>query len=285
MKRICIIFAGREDRMSILMEYLKKAIDKNYINEIHIWDHCRAESDREWLKTLQNERTIIRPAVDFFSVYEYYKNSDDLFMKLDDDIVYLNIEKIPELFEFLQQKTDEHVMFVSPICMNNPIHYNLTNVPSLLGHTCDTVIDTMADTQYLNDLHTLFCTKFEKVKSLYENVLINTPWRNTLRTPKMGNSVVGHSIGCVWGVEYQGYIPINTIFFKKNFCKYITENMTNKYDDETTINFPRLDASKYMNFIYPVIFGSHLSFGGQVSDKLPEWLDMYKNLSKKINNV
>ena len=284
MKRVCIIFAGREDRMSILMDYLRKAIDKNYIEEIHIWDHCRAESDREWIKTLQNERVIVRPAVDFFSVYEYYIHSDDLFMKLDDDIVYINVEKIPEIFDFLQNKTDEHVMFVSPICMNNPVHYNLTNVPSLLGHTCDTVIDTMGDINYLHSMHTLFCTKFEKVKSLYETVLINTPFRNTLRTPKNGNNIVGHSIGCVWGIEYQGYIPINTIFFKKNFCTYITENMTNKYDDETTVNFPRLDSKKYMNLIYPVIFGSHLTFGGQISDKFPEWLDMYKNLYKKINN-
>lgn len=42
-------FAGRFDRMGMLLEYAKRALDKGYISEFHIWDFCRNSVDRDIL--------------------------------------------------------------------------------------------------------------------------------------------------------------------------------------------------------------------------------------------
>ena len=40
-------FAGRPDRMSILYDYLEKALSFGIIDEYHIWDFARSYDDSE----------------------------------------------------------------------------------------------------------------------------------------------------------------------------------------------------------------------------------------------
>ncbi|MCM2292782.1 hypothetical protein NAC44_10650 [Allorhizobium sp. BGMRC 0089] len=46
---ILVTFAGREKRMDILNHYVRRALDLGLIDEWHVWDLTRAESDHEWL--------------------------------------------------------------------------------------------------------------------------------------------------------------------------------------------------------------------------------------------
>ena len=55
MSRICIIFAGREDRMQFLMQYLNKALKQKKIDEIHLWDYTRNDSDSTWVNSLKSD--------------------------------------------------------------------------------------------------------------------------------------------------------------------------------------------------------------------------------------
>jgi len=264
--------------------YLKKALEKKYLDEVHLWERCRNEKDRAWVKSLETDSIKVYNSDDKFSnIYKYYQDSDDLFLKLDDDIVYVNIDEIPDIFKFLQQQPD-NLMFVSPICINNPTHYNLTNIPALLGHNCSSVVDTMCDVDYLKKAHYFFTNHFDKVRATIFNPLINTPYQAMgLRSPKTQYNTCGHSIGCAWGIEYQGYIPVNTIFFKKQLCKYLTDNNYGN-DDEPYLNFPKLDK-KYFNMVYNSVFGSHLSYGGQdinLGDDIKEIIDSYRTLATLV---
>lgn len=278
-KQICIVLAGREDRMSILMKYLNTALDKGYLDEVHVWENCRCDSDKLWVESLASEKIKIFKSTKFIEVYTYYKDSDDYFLKLDDDIVYVNIEQITPVFNFLKQQPN-NLMFISPVCINNPLHYNLTNIPALLGHGCTAVIDTMSDREHLDQVHRLFTSHFKDVQCTVTQPLLNTPYMpRGLRSPKTDTGSCGHSIGCAWGVEYQGYIPINNIFFTKTLCNYlIKEGVEN--NDETKLNYPHLEKG-YVNFVYPCIFSVHLSYGGQEKDNthINDYIEMYKNLS------
>ena len=59
MSRICIIFAGREDRMQFLMQYLNKALKQKKIDEIHLWDYTRNDSDSTWVNSLKSDKIKI----------------------------------------------------------------------------------------------------------------------------------------------------------------------------------------------------------------------------------
>jgi len=269
--------------MSILMMYLVRAIDKGYIDEIHLWECCRNDDDRAWVNSLAADKIKVQSAKNYDEIYAHYTNSDDLFFKVDDDVVYLQIEAIPDMFDVFSQ-VDNSIMFMSPVCINNPTHQNLTNIPAMLGHGCNTVVDVMADVNHLKQVHKLFTQRFDLVRPTAYSIMVNTPYQpNGVRNPKGCQK----SIGCVWGAEYQGYIPINTIFFNKNLCRYLTDNGGGNID-EVRLNHPNLPEG-FKNLVFPCIFGSHLSYGGQekllADTDLQEILKDYKNLAIKINEV
>lgn len=51
-------FAGRQDRMNLLVQYAKAAIQHNIISEWHIWDFSRKEADANWLKMLDTSLAL-----------------------------------------------------------------------------------------------------------------------------------------------------------------------------------------------------------------------------------
>ena len=51
-KIVLSVFCGRKDRTSILLRYLDYLTDKGLVDEVHLWDYCRKEEDREWLRSL-----------------------------------------------------------------------------------------------------------------------------------------------------------------------------------------------------------------------------------------
>lgn len=105
-RTILIVFAGRQDRMSILNLYVLFLLKTHLIDEYHIWNLTRQVKDEEWLrkwvhKNPSQKRFKIRlfepPIKQYKSVYEHYIShanqfsSKDVFIKLDDDIIYLQV--------------------------------------------------------------------------------------------------------------------------------------------------------------------------------------------------
>ena len=46
---ILVTFAGRQKRMEILTQYIRRALDLGIIDEWHIWDFTRSPEDRDWV--------------------------------------------------------------------------------------------------------------------------------------------------------------------------------------------------------------------------------------------
>lgn len=125
-----ITFAGRRDRMHLLLQLITKAIDvAKIIDQWHIWDYSRTPADEAWLKSLDNNSTIrvFTPStkVRFGDCYKYYTTDNanvkdnDVFIKLDDDIVYFEVDKLASFIQF--RKAHAHFFIVSANIINNPL--------------------------------------------------------------------------------------------------------------------------------------------------------------------
>ena len=51
-KNILITFAGRQDRMENLNQYIRYALNNNLLDEWHIWDFTRNKTDKEYILSL-----------------------------------------------------------------------------------------------------------------------------------------------------------------------------------------------------------------------------------------
>ena len=172
MSRICIVFAGREDRMQILMHYLNKALNEKKLDEIHLWNYSRNDSDTTWVNSLKSDKIKIftsddRTKIDYenggsswkvdnFSLVwkEYTKEiyEDSLFVKMDDDIVYVDITKFDEIFDFVK---NNDTLWTTPIIVNNSLTINTTNFMEVIG-AGDKIVDIINDHKAAELMHELF---------------------------------------------------------------------------------------------------------------------------------
>lgn len=78
MKRIAITFAGRQDRMQAQLALMQKCIANKQIDEWHIWDFSRQDSDRVWLEGLVNQQLsyiTYDDSVDYVPVKQHFTNA------------------------------------------------------------------------------------------------------------------------------------------------------------------------------------------------------------------
>lgn len=130
MKTIGITFAGRRDRMQLLVAYILKALEHGLLSEWHVWNYSRSQMDSDWigsLPSLHPNICIMTPTTDkkrYGDCYRYYQRSapacapEDVFLKFDDDIVYLDLK---ELQGFLDaRRANPSLVILSANVVNNP---------------------------------------------------------------------------------------------------------------------------------------------------------------------
>lgn len=116
------IFAGRERTMDVLMPQIKS----DYIDEIIIAKNTRNVSDLKYLDTLDKKYEKIKyinvpinitgPA-GWSYLYNFMLESDTIYIKLDDDIVYLSDNFFEELLKFRIEHPEYICAF--PMIINN----------------------------------------------------------------------------------------------------------------------------------------------------------------------
>lgn len=98
---IMFVFAGRQANMELQLPFTRRVLAENPQVEYHIWNLCRDASDVAFLRTIQGERITVRD--DYYEqrpgwnqVYWHYADPayrDCLFVKLDDDVVFLETDR------------------------------------------------------------------------------------------------------------------------------------------------------------------------------------------------
>lgn len=136
-KIIVVTPAWRKMYLDILSKYI---LSDDTIDEWHLWDNCRKESDRIYINELAKDnkkiKIVVEKSIDWTnkSVNKFYKYCTDdntFYIKMDDDIVYL-----PKKFWLLLYteaiKEKELYSWWSPIVINNSICTYLLNKKDII---------------------------------------------------------------------------------------------------------------------------------------------------------
>lgn len=134
------VFAGRKTNMQILNNYVKLLLDKNIIDEYHIFDFTRNVNDKKnlrdiyeelsnkylfriYLHNYENEISIENNQYNWSPFYKtisnkkFYKNS--IIIKCDDDILFIDINGLKNAI--LERKKDKKSFLFHSNCINNNI--------------------------------------------------------------------------------------------------------------------------------------------------------------------
>lgn len=97
-------FAGRRENMELQVPLMRRILQENPDTQYHIWDLARNSEDSAYLHTISGPRILIKdlyrgsgkPWQHFNDVYKHYSArcyQDCLFVKLDDDVVFIETDR------------------------------------------------------------------------------------------------------------------------------------------------------------------------------------------------
>lgn len=143
---ILTVFAGREDRMYVLVEYLRKLLASQVATQVHVWNFTRKGSDNTWVDSLgkhvfmhssldelnleKKEFFVFHPNAkhhwqDYYAFYnkEFYHNC--VIFKIDDDIVYLEVDRMQSFIQKVCELNEQEPTLLFPSIINNGVtaHY------------------------------------------------------------------------------------------------------------------------------------------------------------------
>lgn len=122
---ILFVFAGRQPNLELQLPLVRRILEENPNVEYHVWNFARTDSDREFVKTITGPQiTVFNGSTDGFdspaptnepdakqfganehnAAYRHYSQpefKDHLFMKVDDDIVFLETARFGKFVEAL----------------------------------------------------------------------------------------------------------------------------------------------------------------------------------------
>ena len=271
---IFTIFAGRKKYMEILNVYLNKLLKKNSIHEVHFWSFTENTEDIDYMKSLETKNSKYKvhypPSPSkkiWYYYYNYYltnTNENDIVIKCDDDILYIDIDRFDD---FINNINQECINF--PNIINNDVcayYQTQNNIHDLFNYNVEHIINKVGVTHPLTN----WFKSFDKANKIHEMFLEN----NDRFTMNMDNPI-----------EYGNRVSIN--FFaihKKAIDKYFSVFRKNHYDDETIFGWAPSKFKKHrINFNFKVV---HFQFGPQKGNRLDSlYLDKYKLLANdnKVN--
>lgn len=119
--------------MEILLPYV---LESKTVDEIHLWFNPVKEEDAKWIETelpkMSDNIRIVKvennpyPPTNlkvFNSFYEHAQDENAVYLRLDDDIVWLSPGAIDRVFDF--RISNPEYFLVSPIIMNNIVTYKM----------------------------------------------------------------------------------------------------------------------------------------------------------------
>lgn len=139
LKTIITCFAGRKEYMEIQVQYIIKLLEKyDFIERYDIWDFSWNKKDSEFLKTLSSKHNKINIryaphygeagrasevaskqfAYFFHDAYDINEYKDYIFLKIDDDVLYVDIDNFKTFIELRKHTPDYFLMSVNVINNN-----------------------------------------------------------------------------------------------------------------------------------------------------------------------
>ena len=269
------IFAGRKRNLEILFPLLTS----NIIDEITIGVNTLNVTDVEYIRNYVNSHckfsmrsipeTLIGTPDAFKYMFTYMIDPETIYIKMDDDIMYISEHFFEDLLEF--RCNNERCNLVYPFIVNNPYCNVLANYFStMFSNESDTMYNTWKSGKCAYFLHKAFC----------DGKLPKPPIMNVIINEKQAH----------FRPELHTYVrpSINTICFFGKECRdrEWAKNMNPFLSDEQYLTYGMYRSDYYKNthsIIYTKPYCVHYAFGPQTDllDKL-NVRNLYQNLSSKL---
>jgi hypothetical protein len=252
---IGITFAGRRDRMSILVTYMAEALRRGLLTAWHVWDYARSDADSAWIRTtvaaIPGVVINIPSHKDTFEAcYMSYTPAtygpDTVFVKFDDDIVFIDLDAFEGFIAFRRSRPE--IYLLSANVVNNIVCASIQNH---LGFFADVPID---------DLH----TSGQQATAMHRAFLAG-------ETPKTDRVVV-YDPNVVLNINFVAWLGADL----PSVC--LCESLRTGRDEQALASmFPKLFRRSVA--VYGPCVVSHLSFFTQdPTMDIPELLDAYRAL-------
>lgn len=111
------MFAGREGNMAVNLPLIRRILDENPRVRFDIWNLARTNEDSRYLNTIKGDRITVlnkfagaRASYRLNSVWRYYTDPrfvHHLFVKVDDDIVFIQTEKFAEFVDAVERRPQQ----------------------------------------------------------------------------------------------------------------------------------------------------------------------------------
>jgi hypothetical protein len=265
---IVVTPAGRKHYLELLKDYI---LNDESVYEWHLWDNCRKQSDREYIQELErchNKIKIIRidnpdgtnRSVNLF--YQFCKDPDTFYIKIDDDVVYVEKDCFRKLFEHALSTRDQHIWW-SPLVINNAIcswlikyHGNAEISDALSCQANDNI--GWKSAKFASKIHHIFLDKIKNGEI------------NDFKTNNFSISLSRFSINCI------GFFGEDVIKYEQKFCPANT-------DDEEWISAVLPTITGRSGQVVGNIIVSHFAFFTQEYELLYEkLLEKYYSMTSKI---
>jgi hypothetical protein len=122
---IFFMFAGRRGNLEVNLPMIRRILDDNPNVEFHLWNLARVPSDNEYIDSISGERIKVckvssrvpfRHINDVWKHYTHPRFADCRFVKIDDDVVFLETERFGSFLDAIENNPD---MVVSANTVNN----------------------------------------------------------------------------------------------------------------------------------------------------------------------
>jgi hypothetical protein len=157
-KVILFCFAGRKSVMSLQVQYMLYLLELDFVEAYHVWDLAWESEDRDYLRTLallhpkiQIMHTPFPPgtrasttaaqqfAFIYSSFYQHQVYHNHILVKIDDDIVFVDVLAFESFIEYRKQST---AFLLSANVFNN----NVTIAHKVFGSEHEAFLNNIKDT-------------------------------------------------------------------------------------------------------------------------------------------
>jgi len=254
---------------------------------VHIWDYCRDEVDRLYIKnfttynankyklfTRVEEYTPYKEAYDRISssLSDLYKD-DDILVKCDDDIVYIDVKRFDH---YINRIKDNGLYY--PNVVNNDVSALIQHYHNVHSH-----IFTEHDVKHWQSYLPLSDWYTKPAKA----IAIHTDFTENRKK---------YSIQLDYDISYRGRISINFIGGKYSLLKQYFEAYVKygEHDDESFLSYEVYDIMKQKynvsnnqsNFIVPSMVVAHFAFAPQELHILEHgwFLEVYQKIADELHD-